>query len=126
MNCSGSNEQIDKLTGAIVELGCAYTVTRDEMEAHEISCEHVKETCEKCREEVVRRDRHKHDCVASMLSKFKRRSRYLDEISMIVDELTIHINKQTSTLDRLNTINCEKGKRITEIDRCINLKTKRV
>jgi hypothetical protein len=46
----------------------------------------------------------------------------LDEISTVVDELTIHINKQTSILDRLNTVNCEKGKRITEIDRSINFR----
>ncbi len=63
------------------------------MEAHELSCEFVKEVCNKCGDEVIRMDRDKHDCIASMLKKYKEKSRYLDELSTTVDELTIDINK---------------------------------
>ncbi len=72
------------------------------MEAHELGCDFVKEECEKCQALVVRREREKHDCVAAMLAKYKQKSKYLDELSMVVDELTIDINKQTTILDRLN------------------------
>jgi hypothetical protein len=63
------------------------------MEAHEMSCEYVKESCSKCYEEVARKDRKIHDCIKTMLKIYKEKSANLDQLSTQVDELTLDINK---------------------------------
>jgi len=72
------------------------------MPEHEDQCDHVAEVCQQCGDEVPRKERSKHDCVASMLGKYKLKSSELSEISSKVDSLALDINKQTTILDRLN------------------------
>ena len=92
------------------------------MAEHEASCQYVSETCPRCRELVPRKDKEEHDCVQSMLARYQKKSMELTELSKQVDEITQDINKQTTILDRLNQINNEKSKRITEIERYLNMK----
>ena len=57
-----------------------------------------------------------------MLRQYTHASENLSELSKKVDEITGDIQKQTTILDRLNQINNEKGRRITEIESYLKMK----
>ena len=57
-----------------------------------------------------------------MLVRYNKKSSELKELSKRVEEISCDIVKQTSILDRLNAINNEKGRRITEIEKYLDLK----
>lgn len=57
-----------------------------------------------------------------MLAQYNKKSVELSHLSKRVEEISSDIVKQTSILDRLNAINNEKGRRITEIEKYLNLK----
>ena len=57
-----------------------------------------------------------------MLEQYNAQSSYLTELNKKVEEITSDINKQTTILERLNQINNEKGRRITEIESYLKMK----
>jgi len=57
-----------------------------------------------------------------MLARYTQKSAELRDLSKRVEDISSDIVKQTSILDRLNAINNEKGRRITEIERYLDLK----
>jgi hypothetical protein len=57
-----------------------------------------------------------------MLSRFHKKSGELTDLTNKVTQLTLDINKQQMILDKLNQINNEKARKITEIERYITNK----
>ena len=105
--------------------GCDFITSRDAIGEHEDQCDKIKESCEQCGESVARYAQNDHDCVKALLQKFRNKGKELNLYTQKVDTLALEIHKQQLILEKLNFLNNEKARRITEIENLFEIKKSR-
>ncbi len=83
-------------------LNCPFKSPRNEIARHEDKCENITQTCIKCKDDVPRSKQQEHDCVRSMVQRYKEKARELGELTQQVEAITLDISKQQVILDKLN------------------------
>ena len=72
---------------------CDFSCPRVEMAAHEDVCPHIAQTCTKCKDEVPRSEQEAHDCVKSLLARFKIKAAELTELTNQMSSVKLDISK---------------------------------
>eukprot|EP00347_Sterkiella_histriomuscorum_P013238 403365481 len=112
----------EKIQRKCVGTGCEFMGAKQELEQHEEKCEFISQQCVRCKENVPKVKQQTHDCVDSLLQRFKKRSAELTELTQGVEKINLDIQKQQVILEKLNVLNNEKMKKVSELERYMHLK----